>query len=848
MWLSPLVRSLPSRSSQTGIGPRRRPAGCQRWSRTRLVLETLEDRLVPSFAAPVAYGVGTNPRTVAVGDFNNDGKLDLVAGNGNSGSVSVLLNNGDGTFQSAINTNIPNLSTPDPFKGGPPPLPKVRSLVVGDFNLDGNLDLAVTSTYTEIGPFNSQLTKGQLTMLLGNGTGSFPTNIFYTSDSAIPDGVAVGDLDGDSNLDVVVTFGNFNAVSVLPGQGDGTLDLAREFDYDVASGPIAVVIGDVNSDSQLDVVTANISSNNVSVLLGNGDATLQAPVPYAVGTNPTAVALGDVDGDGQLDMVTANRGSNDVSILLRNGDGSFQGAVAYAAGTNPTAVALGDFNQDGKPDLAVTNGGGVTVLLGVGAGTFQTGSTYGTAAAAVAVGNFNGDGFPDLAVANAGANTVAVLLNTTDWVTPSASITGPSAGASNQVLTFTLGAGGTGLPADTVFSYAIDWDSDGSVDETVNGVSSTTVTHAYATNGFYTITLTATDPDGHTSAPVTQTVTVLFVASITGPPLGARNQSLTYTLSATVAGLPASTVFSYAIDWDGNGSVDQIVSGVSGTTVMHSFAGSGSYATTMTATINGQTSAPVSQVTTILPVSVTIGVDPRNASKEALLIDGSSNAGETIVLSPGAGNGIAVSINGTSLGTITPTAGAGPFGLIIVHVGSGANNVVRLTGGLNVQALIFGGNGGNTLDASGSTAANVLVGGTGADALTGGSTNDVLIGGGGGDTINGSGGDDIVIDGTTRYDSDQAALLAILAEWSRTDATYATRVSHLKAAPKGKNGSGGLNGSIFLNTSTVFSDAATDVLLGGSGMDWYFAKLPGKRVTNADTLSDRATGETVTSL
>src|SRR5207248_2532964 len=110
----------------------------------------------------------------------------------------------------------------------------------------------------------------------------------------------------------------------------------------------------------------------------------------------------------------------------------------------------------------------------------------------------------------------------------------------------------------------------------------------------------------------------------------------------------------------------------------------------------------------------------------------------------------------------------------------------------------------------------------------------------GADTINGSGGDDIVIGGTTKYDSDQAALCAILAEWSQTGVSYTTRVSHLLGKTKG-----GLNGSIFLNTSTVLDDAAIDVLMGGSGMDWFFAK---QRGTTKDTVSDRGKGETLTSL
>jgi hypothetical protein len=720
-----------------------------------LRLETLEDRTLLSFSSPVPYLVGSSPQSVATGDFNNDGKLDLVVGNGGSGSVSILLNNGNGTFQPAINVSIPNPSNGSPFKTFP--LPVVQSVAVGDLNKDGKMDVVVTATWTYFSTFSTQ-TEGEIAILMGDGTGHFSTNNFYTSSVALPSGVALADLDGDGKLDVVVADSNTSSVSVLPGMGDGTLDLTRANDYTAGSGPVSVAIGDVNGDGKLDLVTANSGGNNVSVLLGNGDATFGLATPYAAGTSPVSVALGDVNGDGKLDIVTANNGSNDVSVLLGDGIGGFGAAVPYAAGTSPTSVALGDFNKDGHTDLAVTNSNGVSVLLGAGDGTFTKAHTYAadSGPASVAVGDLNGDTYADLAVANSAANNVTVLANTTDWVTPLASISGPGAGIRSQTLTFTLSADGTGLPASTLFTYAIDY-GDGSTTAPVSGVDGATVTHSYANAGSYKITMTATDPNGHTSA----------VAS---------------------------------------------------------------------------------QVVTILPV--TIQADPRNASRQALVVDdsASTNANETIIVSQGTGNSLTVTIGSISVANLVPTSGTGPFGLVVVKAGSGVNDVVKLTNGLSVQALIFGGNGGDTLDASGSTAANVLVGGSGNDTLTGGSFNDVLIGGLGADTINGSAGDDIVIGGTTKYDSDQTSLLAIMAEWSRTDETYATRVSHLQAPPKGKGATGGLNGSVFLNTSTVFDDNAVDVLTGGTGMDWFFAKLPGRRVTNADSLTDRAKGETVTSL
>src|SRR5207244_12122204 len=147
---------------------------------------------------------------------------------------------------------------------------------------------------------------------------------------------------------------------------------------------------------------------------------------------------------------------------------------------------------------------------------------------------------------------------------------------------------------------------------------------------------------------------------------------------------------------------------------------------------------------TVLVVSVTIQTDPGNAMLKALVVEGTANA-ETLALNPGTGNSIALSINSTSVGTFAEPGGVA-FAHLLVY-GYGGNDTLRLSGGLTVPAFLFGGDGNDTLDAGGSTANNVLVGGAGADALTGGSGRDLLIGGAGADTLRGGGGDDILIGG-----------------------------------------------------------------------------------------------------
>jgi Ca2+-binding RTX toxin-like protein len=158
---------------------------------------------------------------------------------------------------------------------------------------------------------------------------------------------------------------------------------------------------------------------------------------------------------------------------------------------------------------------------------------------------------------------------------------------------------------------------------------------------------------------------------------------------------------------------------------------------------------------------------------------------------------------------------------------------------VTVQAVLFGDAGNDTLDARGSSANNVLVGGSGGDSLQGGAARDLLFGGDGADTLHGNGGDDLVIGNLTDFDSNLDALLALLAEWGRTDANYQTRINHLNGTA-----GGGLNGDYFLTNNTVHDDAVVDQLYGEAGNDWFFYKSTG---VNKDKLNDLVAGEVATS-
>ena len=344
-----------------------------------------------SFHTVPTYGAGTGPQSVAIGDFNGDGNPDLAVANNSSNNVSVLLGNGDGTFRTRVD-----------YAAGTGP----QSIVTGDFNGDGKLDLAIANNGAN-----------NVSVLLGYGDGTFRTAVNYTVGTA-PSSVAVGDFNGDGKIDLAVANRSTNNISVLLGNGDGTFRTA--VNYAAATSPASVTTGDFNGDGKADLAVANTGSNNISVFLGNGDGTFATAVNYTSGLSPFSITIGDFNGDGKPDTAVANYSvnTNTVSVFLGNGDGTFQAKVDYAVGTNPTSVTTGDFNADGHIDLVVSSYSSydVTVLLGNGDGSFRAGVSYsaGQAAQSVTVGDFNGDGNLDLVTANSTGSNVSVFLGNGD--------------------------------------------------------------------------------------------------------------------------------------------------------------------------------------------------------------------------------------------------------------------------------------------------------------------------------------------------------------------------------------------------------------------------------------------------
>jgi hypothetical protein len=259
-----------------------------------------------------------------------------------------------------------------------------------------------------------------VSVLLGNGNGTFRAAVNFAV-GYHPGSLVVGDFNGDGTLDVAVAnaFDPNGTVTVLLGNGDGTF--GTPVSYPAGASPGSLAEGDFAGDGILDLAVANSTAGTLSILRGRGDGTFQAPVSYAVGGDPSSVAVADFNGDGFLDLAVANPNSTTFSVLLGRGDGTFQGAHTFAFGAGLRSLAVGDFNGDGIPDLAVasaTVSGTVSVLLGRGDGTFQPRLDYyssGRLPLSVATADFNGDGFADLAVPNFESNNITVLLNDGVW-------------------------------------------------------------------------------------------------------------------------------------------------------------------------------------------------------------------------------------------------------------------------------------------------------------------------------------------------------------------------------------------------------------------------------------------------
>ncbi|MBZ5573311.1 MAG: VCBS repeat-containing protein, partial [Acidobacteriia bacterium] len=321
------------------------------------------------------YTVGLEPLVVATADFNQDGKVDAVTANYDAATISVLLGNGDGSFKKHVE-----------YATGPFP----RHLVVGDFNADGNPDIAVSV----LGPVEPLCAAPTLSVFLGKGDGTFRPRIDYKT-GCDPDWVAVGDFNGDGKQDLVTADFLDSTVSVFLGNGDGTF--RSRLVQPSETEPNAVAAGDFNGDGKDDLATANAVGQIVGVLIGNGDGTFHPSVNYGQIGEAISLLAEDFNHDGRTDLAVA---TGQLSVFLGNGDGTFQSQVDFGAPGGAVFVTATDLNGDGNLDL-VGSDPELNVLLGNGDGTLVPAGTYGGGGGGggAAAADLNGDGKPDLAMA-----------------------------------------------------------------------------------------------------------------------------------------------------------------------------------------------------------------------------------------------------------------------------------------------------------------------------------------------------------------------------------------------------------------------------------------------------------------
>lgn len=260
-----------------------------------------------------------------------------------------------------------------------------------------------------------------IVVLFGVGDGSFLLGTPYTTgEASVPFGLAIGDFNNDSQLDITVTNSLSNNIGVFLSHGYQPFSDFKTFNTGSGSQPHSVAVGDLNNDGWSDIVVANYGTDNVGVFLGRRNGTFYSIVTYETGSGsaPYSVAIADFNNDRHLDIVVANSETNNIAILNGDGNGTFAIPVSHStgAGSRPYKVAIGDFNNDNITDIAVANSGtsNIFLLYGYGNGTFGYETIYslgyGYHPYSIAVADLDRNGWMDIVIACYDTDHVETLM------------------------------------------------------------------------------------------------------------------------------------------------------------------------------------------------------------------------------------------------------------------------------------------------------------------------------------------------------------------------------------------------------------------------------------------------------
>ncbi|MEO8990977.1 MAG: FG-GAP-like repeat-containing protein [Acidobacteriaceae bacterium] len=717
-----------------------------------------------TFTAESTYVKPRQTPDVAAADLDGDGNLDLVAGlgnlglfgpdiNGTGGVYAVLMGNGDGTFQGAplyAAAAAPNtMTTISAASSGSP------AFAVGDFNGDGKLDILGASLTSTGGsqPFSNGLQlltgdgKGNFTpgppipgstpsiitaadmngdkkldavfvdgpnfaafassigVAFGNGDGTFQAVTDYTvpGTGSVQD-MVLGDFNGDGKLDVLVTTagatsGPFSSTYLFLNNGDGTLGTAKLVDTPISG--FALAVADLNGDGKLDFVETNTDNDlngtpgSLLVYLGNGDGTFAPPVAYPLPQiAPGPVAIADMNNDGKPDIVVASRDqaftTATLSIFPGKGDGTFGNPINTALpDTAFSSLAVADFDGDGNQDVVVGECCGeafTLIFLGNGDGTIksQTQLPLGSSSLSVAAVDVNGDKHPDLLLVSGNAIDVFLNLASSGSTTGSATSTSlsvtPNPAASGQPVTFTsqVSSSASGTPTGTVTFF------DGTTTLGTGTLSANTATFTTSSLAAGSHSITAvyagdTNFTGSTSAAVNIGVTVPIITSTTtltaNPTSAVSGTSVAFTAqvsAATGTAIPSGTVTftdgttslgGVALDATGKAVFTTAALSVGTHTIRASYAGATGFAASTSSNLSITIAAPPLPdfTTAVSPASstvthgsstmTTLSITPINGFNAATALTCSgAPSGSTCTIAP-----TSVTPNGTAAATAVVT-------------------------------------------------------------------------------------------------------------------------------------------------------------------------------------------------